>query len=272
MRILPIAALVFTATVSGQAAAGLVVDGDLADWTIDKKTWVSSLPGIHSTIEDSTGDSNTRLDPGYGGQAYDAEALYTTFQNGKLFIALITGHNPLTGNNPNSSVFSAGDFAIDFGKNGSYELGINIVNNFSGGVLGGVYSNPVWAYGLWDADGGEVKKTKKPVDTTHPTSLLDGTLIGLATSAYTTHGVSGYGAWKSDKHYFYELSLDVSLLQQAGWDGSAFNIHWTQDCANDSILVDPGFVVPEPGSLALLGIGVIGLMGSRRRRGSGHKQ
>ena len=269
MKTLPLATFALTAALSGQAFAGLVVDGHLTDWQINKDTWVSSVPGVHSMIEDSTGGSNAFLNPGYGGQAYDAEALYTTFQDGKLFIALVTGHNPLTVNNPGGNVYAAGDFAIDFGKNGTYELGINIVNNFAGGLLGGVYSNPLWAYGLWNANGGH--NPNNP-DKTHPTSLLNGTLIGMADYDYTTNGVSEYGSWKSDKHFFYELSVDASLLQQAGWDGSAFNIQWTQNCANDSILVDPGFVVPEPGSLALLGVGRVGLMGGGVRRRFGRKQ
>ena len=61
------------------------------------------------------------------------------------------------------------------------------------------------------------------------------------------------------------MSVDLSLSRDAGWDGSAFNIHWTENCANDSILVDPGQYVTEPGSLALLGLGLFGMMGLRRR-------
>jgi hypothetical protein len=266
MKAFSLSACVFSATVSGSALAGLVVDGNLADWQIDPRTWVSSLPGVHSAIEDQTGSGDYYLNPGYGGQAYDAEAMYAVLQEGKLFIALATGHNPLTIDAPGNNVFGAGDFAIDFGLDGSYELGINVVNNFDGGVLGGVYRSPVWDYGLWDANGQETHDPDK-VDKTHPTSLLGGTFLGLANYSYTTTGVTGYGSQQSDKHYFYEISLDLSLLSLAGWDGNAFNIHWTQNCANDNILVDPE-MVPEPGSLALLGIGMIGLLGGGLRRSS----
>ena len=75
-----------------------------------------------------------------------------------MWIALITGHDPETVNKPSRNSYGAGDFAIDFGKNGSYELGVNIITG-GFGVAGGVYSNPVWAYGLWDANGKEAAKS-----------------------------------------------------------------------------------------------------------------
>ena len=266
MKTLPFSALVLSAVLSGSASAALVVDGNLHDWQIDQHTWVSSLPNVHSTVEDATGDSDEYLSPGYGGQAYDAEALYTTIQDGKLWLALITGHDPATENDPANNSYGAGDFAVDFGKNGSYELGINVITG-GFGVAGGVYRNPTWAYGFWDGAGNYNPANPDPLN---PTSLLGGTWIGMAASDYSKNGAGGYGHWRSNKHFFYEISLDLATLYSAGWDGSEFNIHWTQNCANDSIMVDPGFAVPEPGSLALLGVGMIGVLGGGLRRRPKH--
>lgn len=263
------------ALLASPAMASIVVDGNLADWGITRTgsagDWTPNA-GIHYTIEDQTGGISTYLNPGYGGQAYDAEGLYTTFQGSKLFIGLATGHNPLTLNNPAGNSYGAGDFAIDFGKNGIFDLGINVkfVAGAGGvlesfGVQGGVYANPTWTYGLWNPAGNQVALTN--ADKNHPTSLIGGTLIGNANMSFTTVGQNNYGQWKNDLHYFYELSVDTALLMAAGWDGhSSFNVHWTQNCANDSILVDTPAYVSEPVSLALMPLGLIGMAAVRRRR------
>jgi hypothetical protein len=181
--------------------------------------------GIEYTLEDQHA---SYLNPGYGGQAYDAEALYAVIAKDadnsyKLFIALATGHNPNTLDKPSANSYGAGDFAIDFGKDGSYELGINIKHtiNTSGGkesfgIEGGVYDNAQWALGLWNSAGGYAPGNP---DDEQPTHLIGGDLLGMANLAYTTVGQTGFGQWASDTHYFYEMSIGLDLLTGAGWKG-----------------------------------------------------
>ena len=263
---------------AGQAwALPIVIDGSLADWGVKRTGQASDWTphaGIQYSIEDQTGGSGSYLNPGWGGQAYDAEAIYATIQGGKLFIALATGHHPLTLHKPSANSYGAGDFAIDFGKDGVYELGINIkhVVNDSGareafGVEGGVYRNPTWALGLF-AETDPNYPITAPVK--RPAYMTAGEYIGLAELAYTTVGANGYGQYTRDMHYFYELALDLGLLRSAGWSGhDPFNIHWTMNCGNDSIWVDPPAPVPEPATLALLSLGLAGLLALRRRRQTG---
>jgi len=263
------------------SAAAMSIDGKLSDWGVDSSTWVPAS-GIHFTVDDQVGSGNYRLGPGWGGQAYDAEALYAQKSGEVLFIALVTGHNPRTLNQPGSNSYGAGDFAIDFGRNGSFDLGINIKHATSVsangvytfetfGVEGGVYMNPTWAYGLWDTSGNYTNPSSASYapDPAHPTHLTAGTWVGNVSGLYYSQApVTGYGSNPSDLHYIYEMSVDLSLLRTAGWNGvEAFDIHWTENCANDAILVDPpGGSVPEPGTLALFGLSALGLMLGRKTK------
>ena len=281
-KLLTLVAVAFGTSLALPAAA-LTVDGNLADWGINPATWAPAPgSGIQATIEDGTGSGAFYLNPGWGGQAYDAEALYANLSltDQKLYIALVTGHDPRTLNQPSANSYGAGDFAIDFGKDGSYEVGINIkhVTSFVNstdytverfGVEGGIYRDAQWNYGLWNSSGGYTDPTAPGYspDPLHPTNLAGGTLAGMATLAYTTTPTTGYGSAPLDGHYFYEMSLDLQVLRNSGWqDGQAFDIHWTENCANDSILVDPPGDLPEPGTLLLTGLGLLGLVHPRTKK------
>ena len=64
----------------------------------------------------------------------------------------------------------------------------------------------------------------------------------------------------------FALMLLLAVLTAAGWDGSSFDVHWTENCGNDSILVDPPASVPTPSALVLLLVGFIGFKLSNKKQ------
>lgn len=275
-------ALVLVGVMNAGGAQAISIDGNLADWGVQRNgtaaDWIVGSAAKAASIEDT---HDSFLSPGYGGQLYDAEAMYVTWDSQNMYLALATGHNPLTANNPGANQYAAGDIAIDFGVNGTYEYGVELLG---GGTTtkGHVYSNVNWAVGIWKPNGSWTGYADPATagnialaDTTHPTSILSGTDVGTGSVAYTTSGANNYGAWPSDLHYFYEVSVPLSVFAENWANGNNFRVHWTQNCANDSIsasatilgapLPDTPNPVPEPGTLFLLPLGLAGLIALRRK-------
>jgi hypothetical protein len=248
-------------------AASITIDGNLSDWGLHRNgnsaDWLpnsSLVPSSQYTVEDQTGNSGTRLFPGYGGQAYDAEAFYITMDATYLYLALITGLSPNTPNDPAHNSYGPGDFAIDFGRDGTFEFGVET----TGSQAGSVFRVSAWDYGLWDTNG---NYDPNHPDLSHPTSIKTGTLVSSAGQLiYNSNPFKNMGIYTNDNHYAIEAA--IPLIAFSGFSGK-FDVQWTMNCANDAILVDPNLAtVPEPNSLLLLSAGILGLFSIGRKNSS----
>lgn len=248
----------------------LTIDGNFADWGIKNNgTLAGWMPnnGVLFTVEDQSNANGGYLSPGWGGQAYDAEAMYLTWYtkaDGQTYLALglITGHDPSTPTGGNS--YGRGDFAIDFGRDGSFEFGVLTANRSSTLHQGDVVSttNADWATGLWSAPG-----VYDPAHSTYITKVNTGTDVGNASMAISNS--FGNMGTLGGNHWFYEVEIPVSTFGNH-WVGNtpseSFDVQWTMLCANDIIILDPpAATVSEPASLALA-LGAFGLAGLARRR------
>lgn len=235
-----------------------VIDGRLADWGIvgtgRATDWTPSRSVRRYVASDQTGGSGIYLGTGYGGQRYDAEAAYLDWDSDFLYVLVVTGLSPDTPQNPAANSYGAGDLAIDFGRDGTFDYAM-VVKSYAGLTPGTVYRAGTWNYGIWSAPG-------MLADAAHPspyvTALKTGTAVGVGKLAYAGTSIANLGAYASDRHYVIEAALPLSSFG-ANWSlaGPAvpFDLQWTMYCANDIITVDaaPGRV-PEPAAPILIAL------------------
>lgn len=243
------AALALSA-VSLQASA-YTIDGNFADWGLTRtgqaSDWTPSASVKEFIVEDQTGPSNVFLSPGYGGQRYDAEAIYLDWDAHWLYVLIVTGLPPNNPHNPAANSYGAGDIAIDFGRDQTWEYGM-AVKDYAGLTPGTVYAATAWNYGIWSAPG-QLATPSRPA--TDIVALRSGTAVGTGQLVYSSVGINNVGQYASDLHYVIEAALPLSAFGSnwgAGGPLVPFDVQWTMYCANDIITVDPlpAGQVPEP--------------------------
>lgn len=222
--------------------------------------------------EDQSGTGNYYLNPGWGGQNFDAEYLFYKLQGNKLSIGLQTGFDVISDNGQlysDGRRYYAGDLALSFdGSKTNYEYAIDFGNltknyddnvkisaqgNASGMDTAGLYKANSWNNDIYYYNNGGYSA---------PYGVSSGSLLVAATGSNFSQGSGTVG---SDKSYYTIFTFDLSNI--AGLQQNfILDAHWTMSCGNDAIDGRVALTrVPEPSTFALFGLGLIGLFAARRR-------
>ena len=256
-------AVVVMGLLADQASGvAISVDGVPGDWGItlgpgDTSQWtpLSGVQGSWGGGEDYTGGASGYLYPGYGGQDYDVEAIYFTYDDLFAYFAVVTGFPP-TGIGDHAP----GDIAIDIGCDSLWDLGIETVGD-DGHTVGGLYAtdNSDWT------------------PSSHPVSSPYG-LKSSATLVWSDPNGANLSYLNSTigcEHYFIEAAVPLAALDLPDDQCTSLETHWTMSCGNDAIdsgsmtycpPPPPPPVIPEPMTCTLLGGGLLAVLALRVRQ------
>ena len=242
-------------------------DSTAAFWTPDRGAYA---------IEDVV-DASGRIWPGYGGQNFDAEALYTGLNttNDRLFVSLVTGFD-IGGQSVGDVDYNIGDIFIDIGNDGTWDLAFDLTD-----VSGAATTvNSVTAFTTDDTpQGGGFDNIFDPLDVLPSPWNANGTDgSGDVEFAYTDGDAGGDDGGDTD-HNVFEFGFDVTELQSEQMQSiDGWTVFWTMSCGNDFLFnsaagtgtFDPP-VVPTPSAFVLGSLGLLGVSAIQRRRAKNQK-
>jgi hypothetical protein len=141
------------------------------------------------------------------------------------------------------------DYAIDliFDPSGQYKYNVYKIDASTDVETAVYYDYPL--------AGGISNQASNPIELTDPNLL-----------AVTYSGDLNFIDEADASDGKYHLSIDIGFLLEEGWAGEEFISHYTMQCGNDNIMGQGTVPVPEPATMLLLGVGLIGIAGISRKK------
>ncbi len=222
---------------------------------------------IASEDQTSTGYVN----PGYGGQPFDAEYLVYKLEGNNLNIGLQTGFNVADGvQQHNGKNYYSGDLFLSFNETPlTFEYAVDFglyTEDYKNDQVGTAGLHAAGLYKVLTVNNDMVPSFSS---TSAPFAMESGDMVAGALKGNTDGGPLLNGTLGSS--YYRIITLDMTTLITeniiTGYDPFTLGAHWTMSCGNDNIEGSADVApVPEPATMLLFGTGLAGLAGLRSRK------